>query len=662
MKQYCLILMICFSMLSIGNINAKVKLPAIFSNNMVLQQQSAVPFWGDGTPGKKVKITSSWNKKTIETTANSNGKWKTTVPTPAYGGPFSIEISDGTKLTLENVMIGEVWLCSGQSNMEMPLAGWGKVQNYEKEIAAANYPNIRLLQVIKETSTSPLKDLHVAMGGWVSCSPQTVAEFSSVAYFFGKNLFENTKIPIGLINTSWGGTIAEAWTSGGSLKTLPDFTSPVLDMEKVISGIIDPKKKYDQELAAWQSQVEKADKGYLNGKALWGNESLDMSDWKSMPIPGFWEESVLKGFDGVVWLRKTVDIPAQWQNAKLTLSLDAIDDNDITYFNGVEVGRTEGWNVPRNYSIPATLVKTGKAVILVRASDTGGNGGLYGNPAKLNLSLNANKSISLAGEWQYKIGSNLSDLPPAPKNWNDPNRPTVLYNAMINPIVPFTIKGAIWYQGESNADKAYQYRELFPLMIKDWRKQWNLNFPFYFVQLANFTATSEQPEESNWAELREAQLQTLHLENTGMAVAIDIGEAKDIHPKNKQEVGRRLSLMARANDYGEKIAFSGPIYDSYVVEGATIRIKFKQADGGLKTPTAGLLKGFAIAGLDHHFHWAEARIDGNDVIVSSKDLLNPVAVRYAWATNPVCNLYNEANLPASPFRTDDWQGGTFGKK
>ena len=425
---------------------------------------------------------------------------------------------------------------------------------------------------------------------------------------------------------------------------------------------MDLKKKYDQDLAAWQSQVEKADKGYLNGKVLWGDKSLDMSDWKSMPIPGFWEESVLKGFDGVVWLRKTVDIPAQWQNAKLTLSLDAIDDNDITYYNGVEVGRTEGWNVPRKYSIPATLVKTGKAVILVRASDTGGGGGMYGDPAKLNLSQNADKSISLAGEWQYKIGSNLNELPTALKNWNDPNRPTVLYNAMINPIVPFTIKGAIWYQGESNADKAYQYRELFPLMIKDWRKQWNLNFPFYFVQLANFTPTSEQPEESNWAELREAQLQTLHLENTGMAVTIDIGEAKDIHPKNKQEVGRRLSVMARADVYGAKIPFSGPIYDSYIVEGNTIRIKFKHADGGLKTLNGEPLKGFAIAGLDHKFQWAEVRIDGNDVVVSSKEVVNPIAVRYAWATNPVCNLNNAADLPASPFRTDDWPGGTLGKK
>jgi sialate O-acetylesterase len=661
MKKNCLIL-ICLSILSFGNLVAVVKLPAIFSNNMVLQQQSEVPFWGEATPNKTVRITSSWNQRTIETKADANGKWKTTISTQAYGGPFTIVLSDGKKTILENVMVGEVWLCSGQSNMEMPLAGWGKIANFEQEIAGANYPNIRLLQVSKTLSTKPLTDLEVTKGGWVACSPKTVEDFSAVGYFFGKNLYDTKNIPIGIINTSWGGTIAEAWTSGSTLKTMPDFKPVVEKMEQTAVNKAELKAKYTKDLIEWQNQVEKADKGHSNGKALWAVKELDESDWKPMNIPDNWENQSLPGFDGVVWFRKTVEIPADWQNTGLTLNLDMIDDNDVTYFNGVEVGHTDGWNLSRKYDIPASLVKSGKAVITVRVFDTGGGGGIYGNASLINLSNSTDKNIPLAGSWQYKVGFNLNEIPAAPKLADDPNQPTVLFNAMIHPIVPFTIKGAIWYQGESNADKAYQYRELFPLMIKDWRKEWKSDFPFYFVQLANYTAVLPQPAEASWAELREAQLQTLHLENTGMAVTIDIGNEKDIHPKNKQEVGRRLSLIARANAYNENIAFSGPIYDSYRIVKNSIRITFNHTDKGLKTKNGEQLTGFAIAGPDHQFRWAKAVIEGNEVVVSCNEVENPISVRYAWAANPVCNLFNGVDLPASPFRTDDWQGITYGKK
>ena len=658
MKRSCLLFFICLGLFPIGNITAKIKLPALFTNNMVLQQQSDVPFWGDATPNKKVKITTSWNGKTYITLASSTGKWKINVSTPVYGGPFNIEINDGTKLKLENVLIGDVWICSGQSNMEMPLAGWGKVKNFEQEIKDANYPDIRLLQVNKTTSTQPLTDMSVSMGGWVSCSPETVKEFSAIAYFFGRDLYVNKNIPVGLINTSWGGTIADAWTSGTALKTMPDFLKPVLKMENSVSTQIDPKKKYDQELEIWNKLVDKTDKGKLNGKPIWANLNLDESDWKPMNIPDLWENQGLTGFDGVVWFRKTIMIPDKWINKALTLHLDMIDDNDVTYFNGVEIGHLEGYNLSRTYIVPADLVTTTKVVITVRVNDLVGGGGIYGNPDLLKLSLTPDESIALAGSWKYKIGFNLKEVPEAPKNWNDPNRPTVLFNAMINPIIPFTIKGAIWYQGESNADRAYQYRDLFPLMIKDWRKHWNINFPFYFVQLANYTKTLPEPAPSDWAELREAQLKTLHLENTGMVVTIDIGEEKDIHPKNKQEVGRRLSLLAR-RDNGEKIAFSGPIYDSYSIVSNSIRISFLHSEGGLKIQTGETLKGFEIAGLNHKFYWADAKIVGNEVVVSSANVENPIAVRYAWAENPVCNLFNNSDLPASPFRTDDWQGVTY---
>ena len=344
--------------------------------------------------------------------------------------------------------------------------------------------------------------------------------------------------------------------------------------------------------------------------------------------------------------------------------MDLIDDYDITYFNGVEVGRTDGWSQKRNYTIPASLVRAGKAVITVRIFDTGGSGGLYGDVSKIKLSLSPDKSISLAGSWLYKIGFNqeLAEIPGAPVKWDNANQLSALYNAMINPIVPFSIRGAIWYQGENNSNRAYQYRDLFPLLIKDWRKQWNSDFPFYFVQLANYTEVKPEPADAPWAELREAQLKTLHLENTGMAVTIDVGDAIDIHPKNKQEVGRRLSLIARANTYGENITFSGPMYDTYSVEGNAVRILFKHTGKGLKTSDGEMLKGFAIAGPDHKFYWANAKIIANEVIVSCKEVENPVAVRYAWAANPVCNLINSEGLPASPFRTDDWPGITYNKK
>lgn len=662
MKKYRAYLPLFVLIFVLSPLSAKVQLPAIFSDNMVLQQKSSVPFWGTASPGKILKIKSSWNNTTVQTTVEKDGRWKIEVPTPEYGGPFNIEISDGTKLELHNVLIGEVWLCSGQSNMEMPLAGWGRIQNYEKEIAGANYPDIRLLRVEKSVAFKPTKDLLVRNKGWVTCSPKTISEFSSVAYFFGRNLYQDLHIPIGLIDASWGGTIAEAWTSAGSLKTMPDFKSPVAEIEQKSTNFSNLTAEFKQDSTKWQAQIKEKDKGLSGGKAIWTGNDVSEADWKSIKVPGFWEETVLPDFDGVVWLRKTIDIPAEWQNKTLTLALDKIDDSDIAYYNGVEIGYTTDYTASRTYSIPAKLVKPGKVVITVRILDTGGGGGFYGEDKLMKLSLSENEFIPLAGTWQYKVGLNLNELPAAPKTWNDPNQPTVLYNAMISPIIPFTIKGAIWYQGESNADKAYQYRELFPLLIKDWRKQWASDFPFYFVQLANYMPTLPEPAEAAWAELREAQLQTLHLENTGMAVTIDIGEGKDIHPKNKQEVGRRLSLIARANTYNEKVAFSGPVYDSYRTEQHAIRVTFKQAETGLKTKDGKALKGFTIAGTDHKFHWADAVIEGNEIVVSCKDVENPIAVRYAWASNPVCNLVNGEGLPASPFRTDDWVGMTYMKK
>jgi sialate O-acetylesterase len=455
---------------------SKITLPDIISDNMVLQQQSETPIWGAATAGKRVEVVTSWDSRTYAVTADANGKWSVKITTPQAGGPYTISISDGKKRVLTNILIGEVWVCSGQSNMEMPLADWGQVMNYEQEIASADYPEVRLLHVQKTTATQPRNEVGTENNnGWQVCSPATISKFSSVGYFFGRHLNQQLHVPVGLINTSWGGTIAEAWTSGESLALMPDFKDAV----------------------------------------------------------------------------QAVGAPTQ----------------------------------------PSS---------------------------------------------------------------DNPNRPTVLYNAMIHPLTPYAIKGAIWYQGESNADRADQYKILFPLMIRDWRRAWGNDFPFYFVQLANFMERTSEPQESNWAKLREAQLQTLQLDNTGMAVTIDIGDEKDIHPKNKQEVGRRLALSAEANTYNKKITPSGPIYKGYTLNSDNIRIHFDHAGTGLKTSDGKAPSGFAIAGPDRKFYWATAVIEKDEVVVSSPHVAFPVAVRYAWADNPECNLCNHEALPASPFRTDNW--------
>jgi sialate O-acetylesterase len=380
-----------------------------------------------------------------------------------------------------------------------------------------------------------------------------------------------------------------------------------------------------------------------------------------MQAPGSWESSVLPDFDGIVWFRKKITIPESWAGQPVQLSLGAIDDNDITFINGEKIGETNFYAAPRNYVIPADKVKAGEMVIAIRVLDSGGDGGFMARKGVMTILGPNGERISLEGAWQYKAAVDFKGFPSPVLN-DGPNRPSVLFNAMINPFIQYAVKGAIWYQGEANVNRAQQYNELFPALINDWRRDWNNpKNGFYFVQLANFMPVSPQPMPSAWAELRDVQATTLALPYTGMAVAIDVGEALDIHPKNKQEVGRRLALIALAKNYGQADAYAGPVYKSFKINGAAIAIKFKNADG-LTAKNGDKLTGFAIAGADQKFYWADAVVSGDKVTVSSPNVKSPVAVRYAWANNPVCNLYNGAGLPASPFRTDSWQYSTFGKK
>jgi len=535
--------------------------------------------------------------------------------------------------------------------MEMPLTGWNNdVINLQQELAdAANYPQIRMIKIDNKTSFTARADVPVKWG-WNVCSPQTVGAYSAAAYFFAKNLYQQYHIPIGIINSTWGGTVAEAWTSGSALKTMPAFAPFVQAAE---NGMTQDKinAQYQTDLGAWLTSVNKLDPSYQNGSLTWAAPNFDDSAWPKMNVPAYWEQSGVPNYDGTMWFRKKVNIPADWAGKDLKLDIGAIDDFDDSFFNGAEIGHNEAFYIKRSYNIPANLVKPGDNTIAIRVLDNGGLGGINKGPMILSVAGDTSAKIDVSGAWAYQKGSELKALPQSPVLSNSPNRPTLIYNAMISPILPFTIKGVIWYQGESNADRAQQYEQLFPLMITDWRQKWGEgNFPFYFVQIANYAAT-DQPPAANWPALRNAQLKTLSVPNTGMAVTIDIGENNDIHPHNKQEVGRRLALIARAKTYGEKIVYSGPVFRSQKIDGNKIELNFTN---GALTAKGDTLKGFTVAGVDKQFHPANAVIQGNTITITSTDVANPVAVRYAWANNPVCNLYNSAGLPASPFKTDDW--------
>ena len=631
-----------------GSLTAQVKVPTYFSNNMVLQKGMAIPVWGWATPGEKVTVT--LDQSSMSTTADKEGKWNVKLPAMNYGGPYQLTIQGKTNLSFENVMIGEVWVCSGQSNMEFQLI---TSKNGEAEVAASNYPNIRLFTVKKTISHQQQEKLQD--GEWSQCSPATSSNFSAVGYFFGRELHQKLNVAIGLINSSWGGTIAETWTSEQTIGQNPDFTNQLAQLKKV--NLDDYAKSVENEVKQRVGETSTIDKGMKNGQALWAAPAYNDAAWKTMELPGYIESNGLQGVDGIVWFRKEITLSADEAKQKSTLYLAKINDSDSTYINGTLIGSTRlQAEKSRVYPINAGVLKTGKNIITVRIEDIGGMGGVYGNPATLYLQ-SGDHNISLVGSWKYKVGIVKFNAVLSPNSY-----PTLLYNAMIHPLVPFAIKGAIWYQGESNAERAKQYRRVFPDLIKDWRAHWNQgDFPFLFVQLANFKKPDSIPVESDWAELREAQTMTLALPNTGMAVTTDVGEALDIHPKNKQTVGLRLALAGLKVAYQKDIVYTGPVYQSMNVEGNKVTLTFDQIGSGIKIKDKyGYLKGFAIAGEDHQFHWATGKITGvNTLQISSSEVLHPVAVRYAWSNNPEdANLYNSADLPASSFRTDNWKGIT----
>ncbi|MGE9297289.1 MAG: sialate O-acetylesterase [Puniceicoccales bacterium] len=636
-----------------------LKLPAIFGSNMVLQQESDNAVWGWSDANETITVT--FADESVSTTADKTGRWKLTLPTDSAnttGRSFTVTGSNGESITLDNVLVGEVWICSGQSNMEWSV---NKSANRDEEKANANYPTIRFFDVKNQVGYEPKTDLS---GSWEVCSPETVGNFSAVAYYFGRKLHQDLDCPIGLISTNWGGTVAEAWTSAEALQAhLPEFSSRIAELPNMDEKMA--KRLAEYEAARAEVQVAKDEMFELEDDyeiaATWADPARDDSDWPIVEAPGNWKASVFPKMDGIVWYRMTIDVPESWAGRDLELRPGSIDEIDTTWFNGQQVGAsgnarandTSNWDVPREYTVPGNLVKVGKNIIAIRIIDTSGHGGLRGTEPDMMYIAPAGAApeerISLAGNWRIQ---KQFELPTKPRNPISPNIPSVLYNQMIAPLIPFGVRGAIWYQGESNASRAEQYRTLLPTMIADWRERWGQDeFTFLIVQLANYRSRKAEPADSQWAELREAQAMTAANDPaTGLAVTIDIGDARDIHPKNKQDVGKRLALAAESMAYDMDVVFNGPTFTEMEIEDNVAVLHFDHADGLTSvTPEIG---GFSIRGEGGEFVWANAVIDGDTVRVSAESIETPLAVRYAWADNPEAPLYNEAGLPMVPFRTD----------
>jgi sialate O-acetylesterase len=644
------LLFILILLCSVNQLFADVKVAKIFNDNMVLQRNKDVPVWGWADKGEKVTIT--FNGQKVATKADQTGKWSLKLKPMKEGGPLEMTVKGKNTVVYKNILIGEVWICSGQSNMEFPVS---KAKNFAEEKAVANFPLIRSFTVAKKMSTTELNDL--SQGEWQICSPNTVGNFTAIGYFFAHDLYKNLNVPIGIIHTSWGGTNAENWISADALAGDSVFATKVKQMHSDV--IKENHSNLDELRKKWFEDIDKDDIGMINH---WERPETDVTQWKEMKLPTYWENAGLKDLDGVVWFRKDIELTKEEAATGITLNLGAIDDNDQSYVNGNKVGQTIGYSALRVYKVDSKFLKQGKNSIVVRVFDTGGNGGFWGDPGNL-FYESAGVRNSLTVNWLYNTGIKRSG---PPVGFGPNSYPTMLYNAMIKPLIPFAFEGVTWYQGESNASRAYQYRTLLPTLIKDWRKLWNQGeFPFLIVQLANYRQANEQPGESDWAELREAQTMTaINVPNTGMGLAIDLGDAADIHPTNKQDVGYRLSLAARKIAYNQELIYSGPTYDAFKIDNGKITLSFKNTGSGLTTKDKyNYVKGFAIAGSDKKFYWAKAVIEGSTVTVYSDKVPNPVAVRYAWADNPDdANLYNKENLPTVPFRTDNWDGVTKGRK
>jgi sialate O-acetylesterase len=647
MKKRIALLFFCAGLLACAKINAQIKLPRLVRDSMILQRDATVKIWGWASANEKVVLT--MNRKKYSAKADAAGNWKIFLPPTKAGGPYTITITGKNTLVLNDVLFGDVWFCSGQSNMVHQL----NIHDvrYAKDIAEANYPGIRQFWVPNVTSLQgPQTDL--PFGNWQAAVGENVRPFSAVAYFFARKIYEQYHVPIGIINASVGGTPIEAWTSEDGLK---DFSSLQTSIQKnKDTAYINSFGRRANGPAVNRQPRLPQDKGLASSPA-WYEVNYIPKGWKTIAVPGYWEDQGIKDLNGVVWYRKEIEVPASMVGKAGRVFLGRIVDADVLYINGKQIGASTYMYPQRRYALPADVLKAGKNIVVVKVTNNAGKGGFVTD--KPYCLFAGSDTVDLKGYWQYKVGEVF--MPRSGQGFggggiNAQNQPAALYNAMVAPVINYTIQGILWYQGESNAGNAKEYEKLQPALIADWRNKWQLgSIPFLYVQLPNFMDASYTPSESQWAELREAQLRSLLVANTGMAVAIDLGEWNDIHPDNKKDVGERLALIARKLAYAENIVYSGPLYQSASVDGNKIVISFTNTGSGLITSDGEEPSEFAIAGADKKFVWAKAKIEGDKIIVSAEAVSNPLYVRYAWADNPVNpNLYNKERLPVSPFRTD----------
>jgi sialate O-acetylesterase len=617
----------------------------IFTDRMVLQRGKPNTIWGWTKPGDAVRVIISGH--TNSTITQLDGRWQLQFDPPPVGGPYTVTINGPQQVELHEVLVGDVWLCGGQSNMEM---GIGQVRNAAEEINFANHSEIRLFIVDHQTTYSPA---HTVQGSWKMCSPQTLSNggwggFSAVGYFFGARLHRDLHVPIGLIEDCVGGTPAESWTSAETLRALKDFDKGLNEIERLHAK---GGAEYGNYISHWYDEFD------IGQKANWFAANLDESDWKTVSLPGDFADLGVPDSPAVCYFRKTVLLPTPLPAGHAKILLGVIEKMDTVHINGHWVGGSAWVENPRAYDVPAGTLKPGTNVITVRVLKTKPNGGFQSKPEQLKLVLGDKTEIPLAGAWRGKLSVDARPPHPLPagfENW--PTMPAVLYNGMLAPVAPIAISGALWYQGESNVGRAAQYRRLLPAMIADWRRAFQQgDFPFYIVSLAAFLPRKDSPGDDAWADLREAQAFVARtVTNSALAVAIDVGDASDIHPKDKRPVGERLALCALAQHYQTNVVFQGPTFKRTESIPGALKLHFDLTDGGLIVK-GGKLEEFSIAGEDKKWSWAEAKIDGDSVIVSSPKIPAPRSARYAWQANPAATLFNAAGLPAIPFRTDSPQ-------
>ncbi len=671
-RLYCCVLFILLS----SGLSAQIKLPRLISNSMVLQRETVIPVWGWAENADKITV--EWQTDIYETTDIHQREWKIELPPAPAGGPFTlivrsyqhamdintvnagndsviVLISDTTyysklvdSVVIEDILIGDVWVASGQSNMEMSLAEVER--RYKELIELADNPYIRYFDVPVTYSFHHPKNDFVS-GRWTPVSQEYIRQYSALAYFFAEGVYEHINVPVGIIEASLGGSPAEAWISEERLKDFPYHYAELQRLKKpdFVQGV----EMSDQiRTGTWYATARKQDSGYADKFNPWYLPGTHYEQWNTLDVPGLWNNTPLDGVNGIVWFAKTIQLPAGVENDSAEIELGAIVDADSVFINGHFIGTTSYMYPPRLYKIPAGTLKEGDNNIVVRVISNIGNGGFVKDkPYELRW---ADEVIDLSGSWYYKLGTVMKPLKSVTFfRW----KPAGLYNDMLFPITRFPVKGVIWYQGESNTVRPMEYYQLLLTMIENWRADWQQpNLPFLMVQLANYMESKPQPSESYWAHTRASQAAIAAMPGIYLATAIDLGEWNDIHPLNKKDLADRLVNIARKEVYGEQqLVAYGPVYDHMEVTGDTIVLHFRNIGSGLTIHKGGQLKHFAIAGADQKFVWAEAWIEGETVKVYSPSVKNPLSVRYAWADNPEgANLYNKEGLPAFPFRTDDW--------